>query len=84
MNKKRFQLIRFNPIGRDANSFGQNSQFGLSFQLIRFNPIGRVKYNDHNRVRPGRFQLIRFNPIGRVCKGWFLERLYSRFPTNPI
>ena len=34
-----FQLIRFNPIGRDPEG-GKNLQLER-FQLIRFNPIGR-------------------------------------------
>ncbi len=36
-----FQLIRFNPIGREMRAFAQREDYSR-FQLIRFNPIGRV------------------------------------------
>ena len=37
----RFQLILFNPIGRDVgNSYSETR--GNGFQLILFNPIGRA------------------------------------------
>ncbi len=43
--QERFQLIRFNPIGRE-DVFDYCCLFLCCFQLIRFNPIGRVAIGD--------------------------------------
>ena len=59
----RFQLIRFNPIGRVEGQTGLKGNH-IRFQLIRFNPIGRVYMADW-WGKTASFQLIRFNPIGR-------------------
>ncbi len=42
----RFQLIRFNPIGRGSGG-EQRIHLPPGFQLIRFNPIGR------DQISPG-------------------------------
>ncbi len=62
-----FQLIRFNPIGREQVCEGRSGFVQKDgFQLIRFNPIGRANTCKQTMVyHIKRFQLIRFNPIGR-------------------
>ena len=68
----RFQLIRFNPIGRASKAAAEAIEPLMtdeSFQLIRFNPIGRgAKYEVQCWIGKPRFQLIRFNPIGRAAE----------------
>ena len=63
-NKKSFQLIRFNPIGR-VSIFQIGGEITACFQLIRFNPIGRAPPQTIEVFESTCFQLIRFNPIGR-------------------
>ena len=43
-----FQLIRFNPIGREYSS--EEKALIISFQLIRFNPIGREHAHEINET----------------------------------
>ena len=63
----RFQLIRFEVIGKRLDANQEQIVNPQSFQLIRFEVIGKLVRNYDAVLDPNypRFQLIRFEVIGK-------------------